>query len=78
MNVVHKLNETPKERLLRVERSSRPFHRELGGPTYLIGVALLFLAILVVVVGIVGGMTSSELMQDYARRIFEWALPGGR
>lgn len=75
MQTTRKLNETPKERLLRVERSSRPFHRELGGPTYLIAVALLLLAILMVVIGIIGGMFGSEILGDYARHIIEWALP---
>jgi hypothetical protein len=78
MQTIRKLNETPKERLLRVERSSRPFRRELGGPTYLIAVTLLLLAILIVAIGIIGGMIGSEILNEYARRIIEWALPAGR
>lgn len=71
-------NETPRERLLRMERTSRPFRRELSGPTYLIAVTLLLLAILLIVIGILGGTLGLEVLRDYTQQIFEWALPAGR
>jgi ABC-type Na+ efflux pump permease subunit len=78
MNTARKLNETPKERLERVARSSRPFRRELRGPNYLIAAALLLLFLSMVVVGIVGGTLGSNVVAEYARRIMEWVGSPGR
>jgi ABC-type Na+ efflux pump permease subunit len=78
MNTVPKLDESPKERLERVARSGRPFHRELRGPNYLFGAALLLLFLSMVVVAIVGGTLASDVVAEYARRIMEWAWPAGR
>ena len=55
MNSTRKLIEAPKERLERVAKSSHPFRRELGGPNYLIAVALVLLIFSMVAVGVSGG-----------------------
>jgi hypothetical protein len=78
MNPAHKLNETPKERLVRVAESSQPLRRELRGRNCLIAAGLLLLLFTLVVVGIVGGMLGSDVVAGYARRISEWARPAGR
>jgi hypothetical protein len=78
MDSAHKLNETPKERLERVTRSSHPFRREVGGPRYLIAVALLVLLVLLVAIGIIGGSLGSSVVAEHARRIMQWVWPAGR
>lgn len=78
MYATRKPNETPRERLLRMEKTSWPFRRELSGPTYLIAATLLLLLVLLVVIGVAGGTLGWESLQGYARKIVEWTLPAGR
>jgi hypothetical protein len=78
MNRAHKLYETTKERLERVAKSSHPFCREVGGPRYLIAVALLVLIVLLVAIGIIGGSLGSSVVGEHARRVMQSVWPSGR
>ena len=78
MKPIHKLNETPKERLQRVAALARPFRREMRPLTYLIAAGLLLLIVVMVIVGIVGGWLGSNVFTEHARRILEWTWPAGR
>jgi hypothetical protein len=78
MTIARKQNETAKERLERVAKSSEPFRRELRGPKYLIVAGLLLLILSVVVVGTVGAILGSDVVSQYTTRIMEWARPSGR
>ena len=72
MNTTHQLNESPKERLKRLAGLSRPFRREVGGPSHLIVIALLVLILSMVAVGVIGGTLGSQIAGEYVRRIMEW------
>jgi len=71
MNTTPKLRELPKERLERVASASRPFRRELGGPNYLIAIALVLIILSIVAVALIGGTLGSNIFAEYARRIME-------
>ena len=71
MNIPAEHGQTPKERLQHVAKVSRPFHHELFGPNYLIGIALLMLLLTLVGVGIAAGVLGSDVLGSYARAILE-------
>jgi hypothetical protein len=70
MQTSHDHRPTPQERLEHVAKASKPFHHELWGPNYLIAVGLLLLILILVGLGIVSGILSSELMREHAQQIF--------
>lgn len=75
MNAIHRIDQTPKERLEYVASQSKPCPHEVAPQNYLTAIGLLLLVVSMVAVGIVAAMLGTDLLGEYARRIRELALP---
>jgi hypothetical protein len=78
MEPIHKLNESPKDRLERVAASGIPFRCEVRSPTIFALIGLGLLVAVLVIVGTVGGYFGSHVVGEYTQQIWEWARPSGR
>jgi len=77
MEPVHKLNESPKERLERVAAQSAPCRWEVRSPTTFSFIGLALIIAVLLIVGMVGSYLASHVVGDYAQRIWQWAWPTG-
>jgi hypothetical protein len=70
---VHKIHETPKERLERTQRYSLPRKRKVGGPWYLVAAGLLILIFALLAIGLLAGLPAMEIMRAHAEQILRYA-----
>ncbi len=72
MNIPAEHGQSPKQRLVHVEKLSRPFQRTVFGPDYLIAVGLAVMLLALVVIGLIGGTLASDIVGGYARQVLQW------
>src|SRR5437016_12996617 len=69
MNAVRPQTQTPSERLQRISRYSLPVTREIRGPRYLIGIALVVALLVLVAIAIAAVSGAAEIFRAYAQWI---------
>ena len=75
MNMVRPEVQTPRDRLQRITRYSSPYAREIGGPRYLIGVALVLGLLALVAIAIAAISGAADIFGAYAQWIKSLAAP---
>lgn len=73
MPSVHKLHETPSERLERMKRYSPLRKPKIGGPWYLVAVGLLILIAAVIAVALLATIPAMEILRAHGREILRFA-----